>query len=315
LEWARAAGKHETVKEMEDIMTLNNHEGPAVTIKLQSREHTGAFVTVGLALAFLLVANLYLLSRLTTARQDTADLERKMGSQIEELKAQNLQMLLKYSILKSSHADQLEKLREELYTAEKQLGLSTGQTLDRTRNMIVTFRRQQDIRSEDLEKQLASKAETDEVTDLNESLSSAQFKLESTGKAVNVLAEDLATARTELGGLLATTREQIQSLREQGESNYQEITLIKGNVYRVGYVNLILKKTDARKQKFSLNLITNDQDVQIKGRNVVEPIYFYVGQLRDPYELVITGVSSDRAVGYLRTPKTDAPQLSFVPRT
>jgi hypothetical protein len=153
------------------------------------------------------------------------------------------------------------------------------------------------------------------VTDLNESLSSAQFKLESTGKAVNVLAEDLATARTELGGLLATTREQIQSLREQVESNYQEITLIKGNVYRVGYVNLILKKTDARKQKFSLNLITNDQDVQIKGRNVVEPIYFYVGQLRDPYELVITGVSSDRAVGYLRTPKTDAPQLSFVPRT
>ena len=115
--------------------------------------------------------------------------------------------------------------------------------------------------------------------------------------------------------MLAATREQIQSLRESGESDYQEFTLVRGSVYRVGYVNLILKKTDARKQTFSLNLITNDQDVQIKSRNVVEPVYFYVGQLRDPYELVITGVSSDRAVGYLRIPKTDGPSRRFVPRT
>ena len=297
-------------------MTLNEKdEGSSVMIRLQSREHTGAFVTIGLVLAFLLVANLYLLSRLTAARQDTVELGQRMGNQIEELKTQNLQILLKYSILKSSHADQMDKLRMELESAANQLGVSTGQTFDRTRRMIVASQNQQDHRSDDMERILANKAEAGDVSDINESLSTAQVRLETTGKTVDVLTQDLATARTELGGMLAATREQIQSLRESGESDYQEFTLVRGSVYRVGYVNLILKKTDARKQKFSLNLITNDQDVQIKSRNVVEPVYFYVGQLRDPYELVITGVSSDRAVGYLRIPKTDGPSRRFVPRT
>ncbi len=296
-------------------MTFNKEENLPVMIRLHSREHTGAFVTIALVLAFLLVANLYLLNRLIGAQRDTADLGQRTGLQIEDLKTQNQLLLRRYSILRSSQADQAERLQIELDTVAKQLGFATGQGLDRARNMIVELRKQQEHRSSDLQKQLTSKAENDDVSILNENLSSTQYQLESTGRTVDTLAQDLATARTELGGLLATTQEQIQALREKGESDYQEFRLVKGTVQRIGYVNLLLKKTDVQKQRFSLNLVMNDQDVQVKSRNIAEPMFFYVGQLPAPYELVITEVSADNVVGYIRIPNVDIQNFRFVPRT
>lgn len=296
-------------------MDPKNERAPIATAQFQCRNHTGAFVTIAMVLAFLLVADLYVLNKQTVARQDLADLDAKLSREVEGVKSQNLELLLKYSVLKSSQASQIERLRIDLDTAARQLGVSTSQVLDQARTRVASMQKQLDRRSNDLELRLADKAGTDDLASLNETFSAAQYDLESTEKAVDSLSRDLAETREKLGGMIEDTHDQIQSLHQQREKDYHELQLVKDGVYQVGYVNLILKKTNTRMGTFNINLITHDQEICVKGRNVLEPVYFYVGEAQAPHELVITRVNSKGASGYLRMPKYEIPPSRRAPQT
>jgi hypothetical protein len=106
-------------------------------------------------------------------------------------------------------------------------------------------------------------------------------------------------------GLIARTREDVDFLRQKGERNYYDFTLPKGKQpTRVATVSLLLKKTDAKKGKFTLEVLADDRKIEKKDRTLNEPMQFYSGRERQLFELVVFTVEKNQVTGYLSTPKT-----------
>src|SRR5262249_47702075 len=105
-------------------------------------------------------------------------------------------------------------------------------------------------------------------------------------------------------GLIAKTREDLEYLKHRGDRNYYEFTLSKSKKPSpVGTVSLELKKADAKKGKYTLNVIADDRTIEKKDKNVSEPVQFYSGRDRQLFELVVFNIDKDRVTGYLSTPK------------
>ena len=104
--------------------------------------------------------------------------------------------------------------------------------------------------------------------------------------------------------LIARNRDELEVLKHKGDRNYYEFTLVKGQKKPVGTVSLELKKTDAKKSKFTLVVYSDDKQYEKKDRNLNEPLQFYAG--KDPvlFEIVVNTVSAKNTVtGYLSAPK------------
>jgi chromosome segregation ATPase len=105
-------------------------------------------------------------------------------------------------------------------------------------------------------------------------------------------------------GLIATTRSDLEVLKHKGDRNYYEFTLLKGaKPQPVATVSLQLKKTDAKRNKFTMNVTADDKTIEKKDRNIAEPIQFYCGRDHLLFELVVWTVDKNKATGYLSTPK------------
>ena len=63
------------------------------------------------------------------------------------------------------------------------------------------------------------------------------------------------------------------------------------------------KKTDQKRNKYTLEVYADDKRTEKKDKNVNEPVQFYVAKARQPYELVVNEIGKDVIKGYLATPK------------
>jgi chromosome segregation ATPase len=105
-------------------------------------------------------------------------------------------------------------------------------------------------------------------------------------------------------GLIAKTRDDLETLKHRGDRNYYEFTLLKGaKPQPVSTVSLQLKKLDAKRGKFTLNVTSDDKTIEKKDRNVNEPIQFYTGRDHLLYEMVVWTLDKNKATGYVSTPK------------
>jgi hypothetical protein len=105
-------------------------------------------------------------------------------------------------------------------------------------------------------------------------------------------------------GLIARTRDDLEILKHKGDRNYYEFTLLKGaKPQPVSTVSLQLKKADAKKGKYTMNVTADDRTIEKKDRNASEPIQFYTGREHHLYELVVWTVDKNKVTGYLSTPK------------
>jgi len=64
-----------------------------------------------------------------------------------------------------------------------------------------------------------------------------------------------------------------------------------------------LRRADARRGRFTLDVVVNGHRYEHKDRTLNEPLLFYAAGARQPYELVATEVGHDRISGYLAAPK------------
>ena len=121
---------------------------------------------------------------------------------------------------------------------------------------------------------------------------------------------DLKSARGDLGvqsGLIATNAQELVALKRLGERNYFEFKLGKSKApQRVGDITLLLRKTDPKKNKYTVDVMADDKLTEKKDKNVNEPVQFYSSKARQPYEIVVNQVQKDLIVGYLATPKEQA---------
>ncbi len=118
----------------------------------------------------------------------------------------------------------------------------------------------------------------------------------------------LTSMRGDVNGqstLIARNHDELELLKHKGDRNYYEFTLEKGKRQPVSTVSLELKKTDAKKSRFTLVVYSDDKAYEKKDRNLNEPLQFYSG--KDPmlYEIVVNNISNkNQIVGYLSTPKS-----------
>jgi hypothetical protein len=110
----------------------------------------------------------------------------------------------------------------------------------------------------------------------NAAANQVTFEVADVRTELNVAKKEIAATRTDLdstmkldraigdltgqSSLIARTREDLEELRHRGDRNYYEFTLNKGeHPTRLSTVSLQLKKADAKKGKFTLNVASDDR--------------------------------------------------------
>ena len=269
----------------------------------ERRNYTGAFVAVFMLLALLFVSNLYTLGRLNASHQSIANLQNDLYKRLAKMQGLDDQLAAKFTLVEDRHAEEIEALKAELDRAAKRLGSNTGQVLNRARSMVVRLQDEQQRQVTDLKQELAQKADTEELGTLTRNITAARADAGLAQRTVDVLAKDLAVARSELGDLVATDRSDVDGMRQLEDREYYHFELTKNERQVIGGIGLILKRTDLKQHRFSLDMIVNDQQIRNDNQNLGQPIIFYVADLKTPCQLVILEVGYNTVKGYISAPK------------
>ena len=139
-----------------------------------------------------------------------------------------------------------------------------------------------------------------DVSGVKTDVASTKTELEATKARLESMRGDMGV----MSGLIATTRGDLEVLKHKGDRNYFEFTLLKSKAPTpVSTISLQLKKTDTKRNKFTINVMADDRTIEKKDRTANEPIQFYTGRDRMLYELVVWTVDKSKVTGYLSTPK------------
>jgi len=264
------------------------------------RTHGGKLLAISLVLLALAIIQVYTLVKMASLR---ASLEAQQANTREELTTRFQDTLARQlGVLQRANAEQLGALKEELDATAQRMG-STGKELNRARAMVSRLQKQQQQEVDSLRGELAQKANQEQLGALTQDVTATRTDLDSTRKALDSTRSELGMTRTEFGTLIARNHDEIEQLRKMGDRDYYEFNLSRNQPQHVAGVILDLKKTKLKRHRFSLNLTVDELEVEKKDRTINEPIFFYVGGVKKPFEIVVNGVKSDQVRGYLSTPK------------
>lgn len=161
----------------------------------------------------------------------------------------------------------------------------------------------EDPRFLELEKKFSEK-----FSEHDEKLADTQRMVES---ARTDLENQLNTKSDELSGSIAHTSEEVALLRKRGERDYFEFDLMKSKqLQRVGPVSLALRKSDTKHKRYNMNMVVDDNQLEKKNVNLLEPVYFTTSDASGPLELVVNRVDKDRVSGYISVPKYKRSELT-----
>jgi len=145
-----------------------------------------------------------------------------------------------------------------------------------------------------------------EVTGVKSEVGAAKTDIAKTQSDLQATNTKLERTIGDLGvqsGLIAHTSSELEVLKHKGDRNYYEFTLRKGARTPISTVSLELKKVDAKKSRFTLNVMADDKTIEKKDRTVGEPMQFYTGRDHLLYEVVAFSADKNSITGYLSTPK------------
>ena len=264
---------------------------------------------VAAAIIVLVAANIYLYVQIDHMRTDMAKVKESLLTEISNLKDTS-------SVTTNSQVRRMETLKEELAAAQAQQRTLSSQAKVEAIARAEAIGRQIEAEQAKVQQQVSS-----DISDVKQSASAANAKIADVTTDVggvktqvtNTQAElsktisDLKSARGDMGiqsGLIATNASELQALRRLGERNYIEFKLGKTKApQRVGDITLMLRKTDPKKNKYTVDVMADDKLTEKKDKNINEPVQFYTSKAKQPYELVVNSVAKDQIVGYLTTPK------------
>ncbi|WP_231966650.1 hypothetical protein [Terriglobus roseus] len=156
---------------------------------------------------------------------------------------------------------------------------------------------------------------------LNENVSAVKTDLGSTKTDLGTTKTDVAATKADLAdtksqlqrtmgdagvmsGLIAKNHDELEELKHKGDRTYYEFTLQKGaQPTLLSSVKLQLKKVDQKKGKFTLNVSSDDRNIEKKDKTVYEPVQFYSGKNPALFEIVVNNVAKNQVTGYLSVPK------------
>ena len=258
------------------------------------------FLLIFLVLAALVVGEIYTISKISSMRNG---LEAQQTQASKQLRAEFQDQLTgRLSVFERTNAQQMDALKDELDAASKRVG-ATGGELRHARAMVTQLQNDQRKQSEQLQAELAQKADQQQVGALNQDVSAQRTDLDKTKTVLDSVRSDLGMARSEMGTLIARNHDDIEQLRKLGERDYFEFTAKRKTPVHVEGVALTLTKASVKRHRFNLDLLADDVQVEKKDRTINEPIFFYVNGSKRPYELVVNEVKPDQVKGYLSIPK------------
>jgi chromosome segregation ATPase len=227
------------------------------------------------------------ISELDTRLKDTeGQLSKKIASTESQMENSSQALAQKMGMTQKELAQRTAELHRQQKAAEERL--STAQEEQAQKLGAVTG---------DL-----SGVKTD-VGGVKTDVASTKTELEATRAKLERTIGDLGVQ----SGLIATTRGDLEVLKHRGDRNYFDFTLSKKQRMPVSTVSLELRKADAKKGKYTLNVSADDKTIEKKDKNMGEPVQFYTGRDHMLYELVVFEIAKDKVTGYLSTPK-NAPQ-------
>jgi DNA anti-recombination protein RmuC len=212
-------------------------------------------------------------------------------------------------------AAELRETDARLKVTAEELGKSLGLTqkqMDARAQQIIAREQAANQRLENAQKITAQQvsAVSSDLTTVKTDVGGVKTDL---GKTQTDLAQAVTTLQSMKGdlsghsSLIARNHDELEILKHKGDRTYFEFTLDKGNRKPVGTVSLELKKTDAKKSRFTLIVYADDKKYEKKDRNINEPLQFYSGKDPGLYEIVVNTINSKNQVaGYLSTPKNGA---------
>jgi hypothetical protein len=230
------------------------------------------------------------LSSQETALLDAQDQNKKISGELRETNAR-----LKVAT---------DELSTSLGLTQKQLDTRAAEILDReTRNEANA----QQLASAQKQTAQQVSAVSTEVSNVKSDVGGVKTDLGKTQTDLATTINQLQSMRGDVDGhssLIARNHDELELLKHKGDRNYYEFTLVKGQRKPVGTVSLELKKSDAKKSKFTLNVFSDDKQYEKKDRNLNEPLQFYSGKEPMLFEIVVNSVSAKNTVnGYLSVPK------------
>ncbi|MGC4056191.1 MAG: hypothetical protein QM757_45885 [Paludibaculum sp.] len=285
------------------------NENNETVIRNEDRHSSGGTVTK-VAVAIALVAALggwwYQSNQVSSVRQEMAQSQQKF----EQLQSQ---MQTSATVAKAQVDETIAKMNDEVTKARQEALASSQRAAKQQAGKVLTTLT---AKNEELTKQLEEyKQATDQKsTQVDEALNgikgdvgTVRTDVDSTRTDLSQTKEDLKRMTGDMGvmsGLIATNSTELAELRKLGEKDYFEFTLPRnGQAQKVGEIRLALKKTDVKRNKFTMNVLADDKTVEKKDKNVNEPVQFYTAGARTPYEVVVNEIRKDQVIGYLAVPK------------
>jgi hypothetical protein len=280
-------------------------------------------VVVGVALAFLLaIGNLYLqVGHIRTEMGTLHDSILKDVSKIADRVSQSATARRPATVVTAEPSRKVidsikEELAEEL-TATKRQAAAAAQ---HAKVEAVTHADKLSERDGE-ERRSLHKEVVGELGTIKKSEETTSAKIDGVSADIASIRSEVASTRTELqqtvnelkrmdgdlgvqSGYIATNAKELQALKQLGERNYFEFHLERsGKAQRVGDIAIALKRTDPKRNKFTLEIVTGDKRTEKKEKAVNEPLQFYVGNSKTPFEIVVNEVQKDYVAGYLSAPK------------
>jgi DNA anti-recombination protein RmuC len=210
-------------------------------------------------------------------------------------------------------ASDLRETDARLKVATEELGNSLGLTqkqMDSKAQEILAREQADSKRLENAQRQTAQAvtAVSNDVSSVKTDVGGVKTDLGKTQTDLATTISQLTSMRGDLSdhsSLIARNRDELELLKHKGDRNYYEFTLAKGQKKPVGTVSLELKKADSKKNKFTLEVYSDDKQYEKKDRNLNEPLQFYSGKDPQLFEIVVNtvGAKNNQITGYLTTPK------------
>jgi chromosome segregation ATPase len=268
------------------------------------------------ALIALVAANVYLYVQLDHVRTDLTKTRETMMTELTNLRDAS-------SVVSTSQTRHLDTLKEELESARNQARSQSSQAkaeaLAHAEQLAKQLEAEQTKAQQEISteisgvKQAADTAAASlnaKITDVSGDVGGVKKDVASTQAELQKTIDRLKSVQGDLGvasGLIATNSNELSALKRLGERNYFEFKIGRTkDRQRVGDVTLLLKKTDTKKNKYTVEVMADDKLTEKKDKNINEPVQFYTSKAKQPYELVVNQVQKDQIVGYLATPKEQA---------
>ena len=281
-----------------------------------SHSSKGAVIALTAGLVIALAGDGYLLKRTSDTNNQMAQMQTDTQGQITKLGDATTELL----------QQRLKALDDEMSAAMK--GASTTTTAAIKRTQADASKQAQELAKKIQEQQQEQQQVAAQIGDLKEATSSVDSKVSAVTSDVGNVKTDVTAVKADIAstqsnlekatadlkrmngdmgvmsGLIATNGKDLAALRELGERNYFEFDLSKKQAdKRIGNVTLRLKSADAKRNRFTMEVLADDKRVEKKDRTINEPVQVYVAGNRQPYEIVVNQVKKDAVVGYLSTPK------------